>query len=176
MAELGFKDLNLRLSPNPTEHTSALQLYCLLFGWQQIWVPRLARQATSMSKETDNGYVYLLWAGERQRVVEGTRGDSKQLLLSIAPAIAITYDLASLREMGTSKFYVYSWMLTLNVSSSSLRGPHGSNRLSIIVTVLLASSFFPKIFIYLAAPGLPCSTRDLQLWHVGSSSLTRGGT
>ena len=44
----------------------------------------------------------------RKRVGEGTRGDSKQLLLSIAPAIAITYDLAILRETGTSIFYVYS--------------------------------------------------------------------
>ena len=40
-----------------------------------------------------------------------------------------------------------------------------------------------KIFRYLAMPGLHCSTRGLQLWrknsylrHVGSSSLTRGGT
>ena len=28
-------------------------------------------------------------------------------------------------------------------------------------------------FLYLTLPGLCCSVRDLQLWHVGSSSLTR---
>ena len=35
---------------------------------------------------------------------------------------------------------------------------------------------FVKIFIYLVAPGLCCSIRDLQLKHVGSSSLTRDTT
>ena len=33
-----------------------------------------------------------------------------------------------------------------------------------------------KIFIHLAAPGLSCGMQDLQLQHVGSSSLTRDGT
>ena len=31
-------------------------------------------------------------------------------------------------------------------------------------------------YMYLATPGLNCSTRDLELWRVGPSSLTRGGT
>ena len=31
------------------------------------------------------------------------------------------------------------------------------------------------LFIYLAVPALSGSTRDLQLWHAGSSSLTRDG-
>ena len=32
--------------------------------------------------------------------------------------------------------------------------------------------FYYIFFIYLAALGLCCSTWDLLLWHVGSSSLT----
>ena len=32
------------------------------------------------------------------------------------------------------------------------------------------------VFIYLAALGLSCGMEDLQLWHVGSSSLTRDQT
>ena len=44
----------------------------------------------------------------------------------------------------------------------------------------LIDSFFKKIilFIYLTVLGVSCSTRDLcsQLWHVGSSSLTRDHT
>ena len=62
-----------------------------------------------------------------------------------------------------------------------------------VVFVKMMSPFPPTIacllfqclflFIYLAAPGLSCAIRDLQsllwhansqLWHVGSSSLTRG--
>ena len=35
---------------------------------------------------------------------------------------------------------------------------------------------FFKRFIYLVVPGLCCSIRDLQLQHVGSSSLTRDRT
>ena len=43
-------------------------------------------------------------------------------------------------------------------------------------TCALFFFFFFLIFIYLAAPGLSCSIQDLQLQHVGSSSLTRDQT
>ena len=36
--------------------------------------------------------------------------------------------------------------------------------------------FFFNVYIYLAAPGLSCSTQGLYLWHAGSSALTRDGT
>ena len=36
--------------------------------------------------------------------------------------------------------------------------------------------FLIFLFIYLAELDLSCSMQDLPLWHVGSSSLTRGGT
>ena len=35
---------------------------------------------------------------------------------------------------------------------------------------------FSYVFIYLAVPGLSCGMSDLQLWHVGSSSLIRDRT
>ena len=37
-------------------------------------------------------------------------------------------------------------------------------------------SRLPCLFFYLAVWGLCCNVWDLQLWHVGSSSLTRGRT
>ena len=33
-----------------------------------------------------------------------------------------------------------------------------------------------EFFFYLTVPGLCCGMQDLQLWHVGSSSLTRDQT
>ena len=36
--------------------------------------------------------------------------------------------------------------------------------------------FLIFLFMCLAELGLSCSTQDLSLWHVGSSSLTRDGT
>ena len=36
--------------------------------------------------------------------------------------------------------------------------------------------FFFNVYIYLAAPGLSCSTQGLYLWHAGSSALARDGT
>ena len=78
----------------------------------------------------------------------------------------------------------------LILSSSSTYAPHphacppALSRLT-FTSQSTQTSFKKKKIMYLSVPGLSCSARDSrsslwhansQLWHVGSSSLTRDGT
>ena len=67
--------------------------------------------------------------------------------------------------------YIKSQLTYLTLSANPLVShQHFENLLC--ASPIMSSFFFLKIFIYFGCAG-PCGMRDLQSWHVGSSSLAR---